>query len=323
MYDKLLKITKVIRSIEKYCLVTVISFMVLLSVLQIFLRMFFKAVTWFDSFLSYSVLWSAMIAAGVVTYESNHIKIDLIGRFTKGKLKEIVNGVVAFFGGLTSITLALIFTVYVVVIEYFSKAGSQGPASYKWLYLSILPIGFFIISVRMLNRMIICGYNLLGKRKLGLINSIFSVIISAVILMSSVLLIHDENSISNIVMYFGGANVLLMIAIVSGMVILIGITGVFGAITQSKPRITYYLSSAAGLYHLILFVYFMLRLIHINVLSKVNNEIVVFNEAAVNLLYIIPIMLFFFFHFSFTYPVANYLKEFYPVSDSVDDKGAD
>lgn len=317
-----IKITKGIRKIEKYFLVAVVGMMVVFSFLQIILRAFFKALTWSDTLLNYSVLWSAMIAAGVITYESSHIKIDVIGRFARGRVKSLIYTLISFFGGLASILLALIFTVYVIVIEYFAKAGSSGATSYRWLFLSVLPFGFFIIAVRMLNRMIIYVHELFSRRILGLINASFAVLLPGLITGVLLFFMIYRQKYGAIISYFGDPQLFTMIIVVSVIVIFTGVAGIYNAVLWTKPRMTYYLSSAAGAYYLVLFIYVMLRLISLNIKSKVLNEMILFNDPAVNLLYIVPMVLFLCFHYSISYPAADYLVELYPRPDQDTEGGS-
>ncbi|HBD92939.1 MAG: hypothetical protein A2015_13390 [Spirochaetes bacterium GWF1_31_7] len=315
MQDKIVKVTGFIRKIEKYFLVIVLSLMIGLSCLQIFLRTFFKAITWFDMFLNYSVLWAAMIAAGIVTYETSHIKIDLVGRFTKGKIKESVYTFTSFFAGMVSTILMIIFLVYILVVEYFSKTGSSGPASQKWLLLMILPVGFLIIAVRFFNQMLTYNYDLTGKRVMGVINAVLSILIPSVIVVGVFVLLYGNKAMLQAVLYLGEVKILYMIITISIIVSVTAIISLINSIFWKKPRLTYYLSSVPGLYYTVLFFYFIIQFIDLNIRSKLNNEMILFSNSQLNFLYGIPALLFFLAHYSLFYPFSNYLLKVYPRPD--------
>ena len=117
------KVVEWIRRIEKYFLALLVLGISFFSIGQILLRRFFRVPLWMDSCINLLVVWTAFIAAGVVTYEASHIKIDIIGRFVKGVWKKIVYGFVSLFGSLASSLFMVLFIVYMTVIEYLYFAS--------------------------------------------------------------------------------------------------------------------------------------------------------------------------------------------------------
>lgn len=148
MVDFLKKFVSVFRKIEEGLLVSLFSIMVLIAVSQIFLSFFSRGVIWFDSVLKYLVLWIAMFASSIATYDNKHIKIDLIGRFAKGRLKSIVNLATNLFSAIVCTIITIVSVTYIAQIEY----GSTDPAPFlgidKWILLIILPVGFGLMSVK-------------------------------------------------------------------------------------------------------------------------------------------------------------------------------
>jgi TRAP-type C4-dicarboxylate transport system permease small subunit len=142
------KFVGIFRLLEKWLLVVFLGLIIFISSLQIILRNFDTAIEWFDSFLKYCVLWAGMIAAGIATYEDRHIKIDIIGRFTKGKAKEMIQIVTNFFAGVVCVVLFIGFLVYIITIEYPSTDLPPFLNVKRWMLLLICPFSFFLMSVR-------------------------------------------------------------------------------------------------------------------------------------------------------------------------------
>ena len=73
------KVVEWIRRIEKYFLALLVLSISFFSIGQILLRRFARVPLWIDPCINILVVWTAFIAAGVVTYEPSHIKIDIVG----------------------------------------------------------------------------------------------------------------------------------------------------------------------------------------------------------------------------------------------------
>ena len=154
MINLLKKFVKIFRMLENALLVFFLALMVLVSFSQIILRNFFTSITWFDSLLKYSVLWAGMIAAAIATYDDKHIKIDIIGRFTTGKLKIIVKAVTNIFAVIVCFGLFIGFVIYIATIEYPSTDEPPFLNIHRWVLLIVLPVSFFVMSIRFLNHSI-------------------------------------------------------------------------------------------------------------------------------------------------------------------------
>jgi TRAP-type C4-dicarboxylate transport system permease small subunit len=141
------KFIKGFRLVETALLVFFLSLIFIIAVLQIFLKKV-QGTEFLSPILKYAVLWAGMIAAGIATYEGKHIKIDIIGRFAKGRLKQAVLMVTSFFAGFVCAVLFIGFVFYLSQIEYISTVQPPFFNIPRWILLLILPISFFIISVR-------------------------------------------------------------------------------------------------------------------------------------------------------------------------------
>jgi TRAP-type C4-dicarboxylate transport system permease small subunit len=118
-----------------------------IAVLQIFLKKI-PGTEFLNSLIKYSVLWAGMISASIATYEGKHIKIDIIGRFAKGRLKQLVLTITGLFGAIVCFILFVTFIFYIVKIEYTSSQTSPFFNIPRWVLLTIMPYSFFVISLR-------------------------------------------------------------------------------------------------------------------------------------------------------------------------------
>lgn len=154
--DKLKKtfnnFVKTFHNLEKASLIFFLSLMIIVSFLQIILRTFFKAVEWFDPLVRYSVLWTGMIAASIATYQHKHIKIDIIGKFAKGKLKSIVLFTTNLFASVVSALLCYASAAYIINFEMTSTDPAPFLSIPRWVLLLVMPICFGTISLRFLFR---------------------------------------------------------------------------------------------------------------------------------------------------------------------------
>jgi TRAP-type C4-dicarboxylate transport system permease small subunit len=150
MINLLKKFVKIFRMAESALLVFFLALIVIISFSQIILRNFFTSITWFDSLLKYSVLWAGMIAAAIATYDNKHIKIDIIGRFTKGRLKIIAEAITNVFAFIVCFGLFIGFIIYIATIEYPSTDEPPFLNIHRWELLLVLPVSFFVMSIRFL-----------------------------------------------------------------------------------------------------------------------------------------------------------------------------
>jgi TRAP-type C4-dicarboxylate transport system permease small subunit len=145
--DLIGKCARYYRVFETASLVFFLFLIFLIAVLQIFLKKI-PGTEFLNPLIKYCVLWAGMISACIATYEGKHIKIDIIGRFAKGRLKQLVLTITNLFGSIVCFILFVTFIFYIFKIEYTS---AQTPPFFnmpRWMLLLIMPYGFFIISLR-------------------------------------------------------------------------------------------------------------------------------------------------------------------------------
>ena len=158
-------IMNILHKIEEYSLVFFLTVMIVFSFLQIILRIFKSSVVWFDSIVNYSVLWVGLIAAGIATTEYKQIKIDLIGKFAKGRFKSFILLIINIVS--CTVTLFISYTAirYIIKIQIPSSDPSPFLNIPVWILILIIPIGFGLIGIKFFVRLIKTIINLIRKNE--------------------------------------------------------------------------------------------------------------------------------------------------------------
>lgn len=297
------KIVGYIRRIEKYLLALLILGISFFSVGQIVLRRFLRVPLWMDSCINILVVWTAFIAAGVVTYEASHIKIDIIGRFVKGSRKKLVYGFISLFGALTSSLFMTLFIVYLIVIKYLSNVATQGTDALIYtLRLVIIPWGFFVMSIRMICMMCAdfqdAAVFISKKNDSSLFKILFS-ITNALFLGASIF------------MYLKG-NVLCLCLNICALLLTI----TFGVLSAAKvaQKQACAISIVSGIIIIALFIVQLIEIIDVNYKVKVTGDLLSVTDAELNKMYIVPALSFFFGWLSIVAPFGSRLRDIYPES---------
>ncbi len=142
---------------EETLLIVFVLTMVIIAFMQIILRNLSVPVSWIDPALRYLVLWAGMIAASLATNYDKHIKIDLVGRFAKGRFRTVTDIIINFTSTFVTIVLCLISAYY--IYNQKSQSVSDLFGIKDWILLSIIPFSFFTISSRFCIRGIVSIIN--------------------------------------------------------------------------------------------------------------------------------------------------------------------
>ncbi len=132
---------------EDILLIILLAVMILLATTQIFLRnVLDMGLIWADELVQILVLWLGLLGAMAASRDDNHINIDLFTRFLSPRLKlfsrllcaaftALVCGVIAWHG----------FRFVRMEQEFAATILGKYPA---WVFESIIPLGFGLISYR-------------------------------------------------------------------------------------------------------------------------------------------------------------------------------
>lgn len=135
--------------IEDSLLVLLLVAMIVLAFLQILLRNVFGiGFVWIDPLVRQMLLWVALLGAMVATRERNHITVDALSRFLKGRARCAVGFLCDLFA--TAICALLAYATFQVFAQEFRdpKLGQFVRGLPVWASLATLPAAFSIMTVR-------------------------------------------------------------------------------------------------------------------------------------------------------------------------------
>lgn len=141
------KIISFLHRVEDSILVGVLLTMLLMAVLQIFLRNFFSSgIIWGDAMVRVLVLWVGLLGAMVATRNNNHINIDIISRFLPAPIKNVSQLIVEIFAALVCAVMTWLSCKFILMeMEYEIIAFANMPS---WVCEIIIPIAFAVICIR-------------------------------------------------------------------------------------------------------------------------------------------------------------------------------
>ncbi|MBN1141424.1 MAG: TRAP transporter small permease [Deltaproteobacteria bacterium] len=143
--------------IEDGLLILFLATMILLACGQILLRNLFSiGLVWADGLLQISVLWLGLLGAMAASRDDNHINIDVLTRFFPPRWQIPFRLVSHLFTALVCGVIAWQSYLFVKSEFIFGTAGvGNWPV---WVFQSILPLGFGLISYRyVLNFFVLLG----------------------------------------------------------------------------------------------------------------------------------------------------------------------
>ena len=151
------RLNAILLGVERGFLVLLFSLMIVLAFSLIIMRNVLSVgLTWADPLLRNAVLWLGFLGASLATQHDKHIKIDLAGRYLKPKAAAVVGIVTDLFtlviclllsdASLTFVRNEMEFRDTLVTIGEFAVPS--------WWSQVILPVGFVLIALRILVRII-------------------------------------------------------------------------------------------------------------------------------------------------------------------------
>jgi len=138
------------KAAENALLMLMLAAMLGIAVWQIVARNFFSGgFVWADEFLRLTVLWVALLGSIAAARDYRHLRIDLLSRL----LPESITRWISLIADLTTMLVCAILAWYSLQFvletrEYEDLAFNSQPL---WWFQAILPIGFFLMTVRYLS----------------------------------------------------------------------------------------------------------------------------------------------------------------------------
>ena len=132
---------------EDILLIFLLTVMILLATTQIFLRnVLDMGLIWADELVQILVLWLGLLGAMAASRDDNHINIDLLTRFLPGRMQLFSRLICSAF---TAIVCGIVawhsFRFIRIEQEFATTILGKYPA---WIFESIIPLGFALISYR-------------------------------------------------------------------------------------------------------------------------------------------------------------------------------
>ena len=143
----IVRILKVVNKVEDWLLISMLSLMVGLAVLQIFYRNFSGGgIAWIDPLLRMLVLWVALSGAVIATRTDNHIRIDFFAKALSRRYYLLVQRLVYLYCAIICGFIAWHAVRFVQMdYEYGTEAFAGIPA---WTTEVIIPIAFGLMAFR-------------------------------------------------------------------------------------------------------------------------------------------------------------------------------
>ena len=135
--------------IEDGLIVGLIGGVVLFSVMQLVMRLFFNSgFIWADELIKMLVLWATLVASISASRENKHLKIDLISNLIASQYSMLLQA----FNALITSCICIVISVHAfrfvdLTFSFDEKVLIIIPA---WIAYSIIPIAFSLMSFRYL-----------------------------------------------------------------------------------------------------------------------------------------------------------------------------
>lgn len=141
------KAGQLLHRFETYLLAALLTALLLVSVAQILLRMFFDTgFIWAEPVSRQGVLWLALLGALSATREKKHISIDALPRFLAPKMRQVVWTITQL--GAATITAALAWFGWGMVQLEREAPGVFVANIPSWWPMCVFVLGFVLISLR-------------------------------------------------------------------------------------------------------------------------------------------------------------------------------
>ena len=142
------KFNQVVTRIEDFLIALFLTLMVVMVLMQIFMRNFFQSgILGGEDFIRHLVLWIAFIGAGIATRSKSHVRIDVVTHLVSNHGKKYLDMVVDLFSAVICIILAVASAQF-VFIEFQNQEFSAFFHLPVWALQTVMPLGYLIIAIR-------------------------------------------------------------------------------------------------------------------------------------------------------------------------------
>lgn len=163
--------------VEGIFLVIVLSLMFLMAGVQVVLKLLHKGLEWLEMFTRYLVVWVGFLGASMASHQVRHINIDVISRSLGERGKMVLSIIVHLFAFAITVFLIVLSSRYVLDKKNMADTMGQGLAFqiplgekpfmvWEWWLALIMPIGFVLMSIHFLLRVMEALSKLLFSKRL-------------------------------------------------------------------------------------------------------------------------------------------------------------
>ena len=143
-------------------LILTLGGMVFIAFMQVILRNFFNfGIIWGDTLLRHLVLWVGFLGASLATREGRHISIDALARLFSSKWKTRIHIFTSLFSAFVCALLTR--AAYVFVRDERAAETKLFLGIPLWLFMTVIVIGFMIITFRFLIKTIFPSISVEGS----------------------------------------------------------------------------------------------------------------------------------------------------------------
>lgn len=140
----------IVNTVENWLIAALALALVLLSGVQIALRLLDHGLVWLDPLLRVLVIWVALLGAVAAARYDKHISLDVISRLAHGKLLRVARVIAFGFAALVALLL-LRASLGLIQVDRESATMLFGSVPTWWAEL-ILPVAFGLLALRFVIR---------------------------------------------------------------------------------------------------------------------------------------------------------------------------
>ncbi len=155
---------RLLERIETVFLVLFLTVMLIFAFAQVIMRnVFGTGLLWGDPLVREMVLWTGFIGAALAAGQERHISIDALTKFLSPTLKHISAIITNAFGAVVCYYLGI--AAWGFMLEEKLNEGEMFLGLPSWIGLTIIPIGYWLVSVHFAINMVDHGAGVVARGK--------------------------------------------------------------------------------------------------------------------------------------------------------------
>ena len=145
------RLDRLVRRTEEILFTVIVLTMIAMGLIPVILRYFSTVgIVGTEPLTRHLVLWIALLGAGTAVRERSSISIDVVSQLVSTRTRLVIRGVTELISALVCGTLMWISVRYVRSTAGFETSTFALVAIREWWLTWALPIGFFLLTLRLL-----------------------------------------------------------------------------------------------------------------------------------------------------------------------------